>query len=215
MEKRSSNALVKIDRDESVQSTLSQQLTSHTFEFVLITDPEFSSTMKDNLYQDVTFVVGTERKKFNLNLTLFSIFSPKIRDMMKHAFSYDSILQEIEFRDIDPSDFVLIDTLLRRGKIKISSENALRLLRMSTYFQINCLKNYVVSVIEENEGFLSGVDLYVFAFESNQRHLINLALSRMATMRESVFFSEALERYISEGAFKNLLSKAILFVWGF
>jgi hypothetical protein len=75
---------------------------------------------------------------------------------------------------------MLIDTLLRRGKIRVSSDNALKLLRMSTYFGIDCLKDFVVNVIHENEGFISAIDMYIFAFEANSRYLINLALARMA-----------------------------------
>jgi BTB/POZ domain len=136
--------------------------------------------MKEDLFQDVTLIIGSERKAFNMNLTVFSLFSPKIRQMMKMAFESDNILQEIEFRDINPSDFVFIDQLLKKGRVRIGSDNALRVLRMSTYFSINCLKEFVVRVIEQDEDLLSSLDLYIFAFEADSKRLMELSMIRMA-----------------------------------
>lgn len=125
---------------------------------------------------------------------------------MKENFKNGNPVEELEFREVDPDDFNLLHELIMKGSIRITPKNALPLLRMGTFFEVDCLVKHLTKTIETDENFLESVDLFIFAFESKRPSLIRTAEFRISELLEAPFFSESLEKYISQEAFENLLS---------
>ena len=180
--------------------------TDRFYDYVLITDPNYKNVITEIIYTDVLFKVGENNSRFNTNLCIFSLFSKRIRKVMKDSFKNGTPVEELEFKEIDADDFSLLHELIIKGQIKVVPKNALSLLRMGTFFEIDCLVNFLTKMIEEDIEFLESVDLFIFSFESQRKSLIATARKRIRELREAPFFSESLEKYISMGAFESLLS---------
>lgn len=125
------------------------------------------------------------------------------------AFQNNKVVQEIEFREIESDDFDIIEVLLKTGKVTISGDNALRLVRLSFFFEMKFLREFVTRILEEDEEIVSAIELFLFAFEIGSKPLIDLSEIRMAQMKETIFFSESLEKYVSRDAFLRILSNDI------
>lgn len=98
---------------------------------------------------------------------------------------------------------------MKTGKVTISGDNVLRLVRLSFFFEMKFLREYVTKILEEDEEIVSPIELFLFAFETGSKPLIDLSEIRMAQMKETIFFSESLEKFVSRDAFLRILSKAI------
>ena len=184
---------------------LQMRPTKASVEFILITDPLLQETMKDDFYHDLTLAIGPDRQEFSTNLTLFSLFSQKIRELMKHAFFKKTVIDELEFKHVDPEFFEDIISLLESGSLQIHRGNALGLLKVATYFEIYSLVSFLIELFENNSQFFDAFELYLFAFDIGSHYLIQLAVKGLVRMKETLFFSERLETGIQEDAFIHLL----------
>lgn len=175
-------------------------------EFELVRDDYFRETMEDPLFMDFYIIVGKEKSVFSVNITFFSMFSTRMRDVLRKIRNENSLTESVEFPQISPNDFKVLHELLTRGRITITREKILGTLKMATFFDIGVLLRFLVDYVERNEEYIDRLDLFLFSYESRSRYLYNIALGRIKDMGELPFLSEKLTMYFSEEALVKLIS---------
>ena len=176
-------------------------------EFRLINDPHLKVTMEDPMFTDFYIVTGAEKTSYSVNLTLFSLFSVRVKDLMKKSLAEHKPIERIHYNNIKSLDFKLIHTLFSTGEVVFKRSNVLNLLRLCNFFEIRVLTEFLIEFIENNENFIDKLELFLFALESNSKYLMNIALNRIHEMDEEPFFSDRISKSFSEEALKKLLSK--------
>lgn len=174
-------------------------------EYILINDPQLKRVMEDPILMDFFVIIGEDKSTFSLNLTMFAVFSSKMREYLREKRRKNSIEDKVEFPELSKVDFAFLHELLTRGRLLINQSNILAVLKMAIFFEIDCLLDFLIDFVEKNEDYIDRLDFFLFAYEANSKYLYSLASNRIQEMGELPFLSDKIAAYFSEKALIKLL----------